>query len=124
MDQVDKNTQIEFQKQLEVLQKGHKIIQKCVSARQKLDSQLNENTLVLKELELLESDANVFKLTGPVLVKQDLDEAISNVKKRVEYITAEIKRQDTTLADQKEKQDTAKQVLTKIQSTLPVPNKA
>lgn len=124
MDQVDKNIKIEFQKQFEVLQKGHKIIQKCVSARQKLDSQLNENTLVLKELELLESDANVFKLTGPVLVKQDLDEAISNVKKRVEYITAEIKRQDTTLADQKEKQDTAKQVLTKIQSTLPVPNKA
>lgn len=46
--------------------------------------------LSLQELELLEDDANVFKLIGPVLVKQDLAEAKANVNKRLEYITAEL----------------------------------
>ena len=43
-----------------------------------------------QELDLLEDDANVFKLIGPVLVKQDLAEAKANVNKRIEYITAEL----------------------------------
>ncbi|GAB2247899.1 hypothetical protein Droror1_Dr00007781, partial [Drosera rotundifolia] len=33
------------------------------------------------ELELLKEDANVYKLIGPVLVKQDLAEANANMKK-------------------------------------------
>ena len=43
-----------------------------------------------KELDLLDEDANVFKLIGPVLVKQDSDEAKANVKTRVEFIQAEM----------------------------------
>ena len=46
--------------------------------------------VILQELELLDDDANVFKLIGPVLVKQDLAEAKANVNKRLEYITAEL----------------------------------
>jgi|AntAceMinimDraft_5_1070358.scaffolds.fasta_scaffold06758_5 hypothetical protein len=42
-----------------------------------------------QELEKLEEDANVFKLIGPVLIKQDLVEAKSNVGKRLEFITNE-----------------------------------
>jgi prefoldin beta subunit len=38
----------------------------------------------------LKEDANVYKLIGPVLVKQDLAEAKANVKKRMEYISAEL----------------------------------
>ena len=38
---------------------------------------------------MLEPEASVFKLVGPVLVKQDLVEARANVGKRLEYITAE-----------------------------------
>lgn len=45
---------------------------------------------VLKELDLLNEDTNVYKLIGPVLVKQDLAEANANVRKRIEYITAEL----------------------------------
>ena len=44
----------------------------------------------MKELELLMEDANVFKLIGPVLVKQDLAEARANVRKRIDYISAEL----------------------------------
>jgi prefoldin beta subunit len=46
--------------------------------------------VILQELELLDDDANVYQLFGPVLVKQDLAEAKANVNKRLDYITAEL----------------------------------
>jgi prefoldin beta subunit len=49
-----------------------------------------DSDLVSQELELLDDGANVYKLIGPVLVKQDLAEAKANVKKRIEYISAEL----------------------------------
>ena len=42
-----------------------------------------------QELERLEPDAGVFKLVGPVLIRQDLVEARANVTKRLEYISGE-----------------------------------
>lgn len=47
------------------------------------------NTLI-QELSLLEDDAKVFKLLGPVLVPQDIVEAKSNVDKRIEFINGEL----------------------------------
>ncbi len=43
-----------------------------------------------EELEKLEGDAPVFKLVGPVLMRQDLDEAKQNVAKRIEFIRGEM----------------------------------
>lgn len=63
---------------------------KALAQRQQLDGQLNENTAVKQELDLLKSGNDVFKLIGPVLVKQDLEEAKQNVIKRMEYIAAEL----------------------------------
>jgi hypothetical protein len=39
-----------------------------------------------QELKLLSEDANVYKMIGPVLVRQDTLEARSNVDKRLEFI--------------------------------------
>ena len=36
-----------------------------------------------REFELLETDGTVYKLIGPVLVKQNLDDAKANVAKRL-----------------------------------------
>jgi len=44
----------------------------------------------LQQLELLSDGANMYKLIGTVLVKQELAEAKANVKKRIEYISAEL----------------------------------
>lgn len=44
----------------------------------------------LQELDLLDSTNTVYKLIGPVLVKQDLDEAKATVTKRLEYINGEM----------------------------------
>lgn len=52
-------------------------------------SQSNENESVLKELNILEEDAVLYKLVGPVLVKQSVDEAKKTVQKRLAYIQTE-----------------------------------
>ena len=44
----------------------------------------------LQELGLLDAQNIVYKLIGPVLVKQDLDEAKATVAKRLEYINGEM----------------------------------
>ncbi|RWW05365.1 hypothetical protein BHE74_00054207 [Ensete ventricosum] len=77
--------------------------------RKQYTIQLGENELVLKELELLNENSNVYKLIGPVLVKQDLAEANANVRKRIEYISAELKRLDGTLQDLEDKQNSKKE---------------
>ncbi|KAL6333195.1 hypothetical protein AAG906_028378 [Vitis piasezkii] len=87
-------------------------ISKNHQVRKKYTIQLGENELVLKE------DANVFKLIGPVLVKQDLAEANANVRKRIDYISAELKRLDATLQDLEEKQNSKKEAVFKLQQKI------
>ena len=41
-------------------------------------------------MQRLDADSNVYKLMGPVLVKQDQEEAKQNVQKRIDYINAEL----------------------------------
>ncbi|KAL6197384.1 hypothetical protein ACLB2K_032993 [Fragaria x ananassa] len=93
-------------------------ISKNHQVRKKYTIQVGENELVLKELDLLSEDANVFKLIGPVLVKQDLAEARANVRKRIEYISAELKRLDATLQDMEEKQNSKKEAIFKVQQRI------
>ncbi|KAJ4808435.1 Prefoldin subunit 6 [Rhynchospora pubera] len=103
----------ELQRELEgeanALSKIQKDISKNHQVRKQYTIQMGENELVLKELELLKEDANVYKLIGPVLVKQDLAEAKANVKKRIEYISAELKRLDGILRDFENKQNSKKE---------------
>lgn len=44
----------------------------------------------MQELDLLDGEAKVYKLIGPVLLKQDVDEAKANVNKRLEFINNEL----------------------------------
>lgn len=39
----------------------------------------NENDMVFQEFKMLNEHANVYKLVGPILAKQDLDECKQNV---------------------------------------------
>ncbi|KAK4688149.1 prefoldin beta subunit, partial [Tremellales sp. Uapishka_1] len=74
-----------------------------VEARQRLDSQLSENELVLKEFALLKAHNTVYKLIGPSLVPQEQGEAKANVEKRLEFIRAEIIRVENQLKENEEK---------------------
>ncbi|CAI9101678.1 OLC1v1039057C1 [Oldenlandia corymbosa var. corymbosa] len=100
------------------LNKLQKDISKNHQVRKKYTIQLGENELVLKELELLNEDANVYKLIGPVLVKQDLAEARANVRKRIDYISAELKRLDGTLQDLEDKQKSKQETVMKLQQRI------
>ncbi|KAF3693621.1 Prefoldin subunit 6 Protein Ke2 [Channa argus] len=92
-----------------------KDVSKSMSARQKLETQLTENNIVKEELDLLDSTNTVFKLIGPVLVKQDLDEAKATVAKRLEYINGEIKRYETLLKEMEKKSEQHREVLSSLQ---------
>ncbi|CAA6661366.1 unnamed protein product [Spirodela intermedia] len=112
----------ELQRDLEnhanALSKIQKDIAKNHQVRKQYTIQLGENELVLKELDLLKEDANVYKLIGPVLVKQDLAEANANVRKRIEYISGELKRLDGTLQDLEDQQNSKRETVLKLQQKI------
>lgn len=57
----------------------------------------------------------MYKLYGPVLVKQDLEESKQNVGKRIEYITKELKRCGENITQLEAKQDKYRANLQKLQ---------
>ncbi|KAL5671891.1 hypothetical protein ACJX0J_016197, partial [Zea mays] len=79
------------------------------TASQSREPEAPAGTPSIWELELLSDGANVYKLIGPVLVKHDLAETKANVKKHIEYISAELKRMDRALKDLEEKQNKKKE---------------
>lgn len=65
-------------------------LESTVSARQRLEAQEQENLGVQKEFKKLSDNSNVYKLVGPVLLKQDRTEADAAVNGRLEYIGGEM----------------------------------
>ncbi len=63
-------------------------------------------------------DSNVFKLIGPVLVKQERSEAETNVKKRIEYIKSELTRLESQIKDLESKSDKKKMDIVKLQTAI------
>ncbi|XP_033161305.1 probable prefoldin subunit 6 [Drosophila mauritiana] len=86
-----------MQAEFKAYQNLQKSCVKMVKQREMLESQLNENKWVLDELNLLGPDNKVYKLFGPVMVKQELEESRQNVGKRMEYISKELKSCTDTL---------------------------
>ena len=54
--------------------------------------QQTENEMVQQELDLLDTSSNVYKMVGPVLIKNTVEDARDTVSKRIEFITSERKR--------------------------------
>ena len=78
-------------------------IQEMQKGRQKQLSQLNENTMVKQELDLISGDtAVVYKKIGPCLVKQDLGSAKDWVSKRIEFVENRIKAVDAAVEAKRE----------------------
>ncbi|KMZ65640.1 Prefoldin subunit [Zostera marina] len=111
-----KEAKNDLENQTNALSKIQKEIGKNHQVRKQYTIQLGENELVIKELDLLgEDDDGVYKLIGPVLVKQDLAEAKANVRKRIEYIEAELNRLNGTLHDLEDKQNNKREVVLRLQ---------
>ncbi|KAG0293202.1 hypothetical protein BGZ98_002277 [Dissophora globulifera] len=116
------STAVALQKKLEAESAAYQALQKdytkAVESRQRLDSQLQENTLVQAEFKLLKDDANIYKLIGPVLTKQDKAEAVTNVDKRIDFINTEIDRVEKQLKDMQAKTDKKRIELVELQTAL------
>lgn len=87
-----------------------------MKGRRQLEVQLSENSLVKEELDRLDTTSTVYKMIGPVLVKQELEDSRQNVKKRMDYINGEIKRHEDLIKDLDKKQEDQKEVLQKLQT--------
>ncbi|XP_059607560.1 probable prefoldin subunit 6 [Phlebotomus argentipes] len=120
---VDKDSaliQKKLQTELEHFKAAQKDFNKLVQQRQLLDGQLNENKNVMEELNLLKPENKVYKLYGPVLVRQELEECRQNVGKRIEYINKELKRCQDSLTTLEKKQDKHRENLQKLQQQYQV----
>lgn len=110
--------QKKMQKELENLGNIQKEYKKAIALKQKLDAQLNENLSVKSELAILNKDAEVYKLIGPVLIKQEQEEVKDNVTKRIEYIAKEIKRCDDHVSALENKQEALQGSLSGLKNEL------
>ena len=93
-------------------------LQTTIAARQKLESQQEENRAVQKEFKNLSSDSNIYKLVGPVLLKQDKDDAKRTVDGRLEFIEKEIKRIEGTIKELQEKGERVRNELGALQQQI------
>ncbi len=88
------------------------------SQRQQYAQQQNENNMVKQELDLLDESAKVYKLVGPVLLKQDTTEAKSNVSKRLEFIQKELEKAEKKLQGKEEEAVKIRQNIASIQMQM------
>lgn len=82
--------------------KSQNQLQELAGARSQLETQLQENKIVLEEFNVLDDDSKIYKMTGPVLMPQDFGEAKLNVSKRIEVIEGEIKRVEEKIEAQQQ----------------------
>ena len=66
-------------------------------------------------MEVLEEEAQVFKLIGPVLVKQELVEVKTNVSKRIEFIKNDIGRLESSVKAKEKEQEEVRSQIAKLQ---------
>ncbi|OQE47480.1 hypothetical protein PENCOP_c001G08842 [Penicillium coprophilum] len=111
---------MDAQKQLQALSEEFQGLQTeldvLVDARQKLESQQQENEGVQSEFAQLDDDSNIYKLVGPVLLKQDKTEATMAVNSRLEFIEKEIKRIEGEINTTQEKSEKMRSELIQLQS--------
>lgn len=115
---VAENMQRSYAEAVEEFKKVDSQMQKLVEPRPSLMSQLQEISMVQSELELCGDDENVFKLVGPVLVRQELDEAKMNVKKRFEFTKQSLDRIEAGEKDLTEKRGKLRDKIMSLQQLL------
>ncbi|KAB0377103.1 hypothetical protein FD755_011547, partial [Muntiacus reevesi] len=101
--------------EVEKYQQLQKDSSKSMSGRQKLEVQLTENSIMKEELALLDGSNVVFKLLRFIVVKQELGEVQATVGKRLDYITAEIKRYESQFRDLERQSEQQRQTFAQLQ---------
>lgn len=71
--------------QLEAM-KSQDQLRSLIEQKQKLDSQSNEILMAKEEVDMLEDGATIYKLIGPLMVPQELNEVKETIKGRLKYL--------------------------------------
>ena len=98
-----------FEEEVKKLRVIQRELTEVAQQRQQLMSQKSENELVLRELRLVSAEEGkaVYKLVGPVLVRQSKEEAVETVTHRLEFIGKQLSEREARkkeLEDQAQKQ--------------------
>ena len=80
--------------------------------------QQTENEMVQQELDLLDTSSNVYKMVGPVLIKNTVEDARDTVSKRIEFITSERKRLEDKVTELETRGNEISIKVQKMQSNL------
>ena len=80
----------EVDSQVKEFRKIQEELQKMRTDQQLLMQQQSENEMVKQELTLLDDSSQVYKMVGPVLMKNDTEDAKQTVDQRLELITGEL----------------------------------
>merc|ERR1711920_1171972 len=104
--------------ELEKFKALQEALQKLYEGRMGLIAQQQETGLVKEEFENLEDGAIIYKLVGPVMVKQNVDDAKGNVEKRLEYIVGELERSNKLIETQEKELQEKQQHLIKMQQAV------
>ncbi|SPN99215.1 related to Gim complex component GIM1 [Cephalotrichum gorgonifer] len=91
--------QVELQRVSAEYQKLQQDLGEVVQSRQRLESQRQENEGVKEEFDKLKEGEVIYKLVGPVLLKQERFEAEGTVKGRLDFIGKEIDRVEDQIKD-------------------------
>ena len=113
---------MEIYKQYEFILKENECIEKEQSkirvALNNYENKKTENTIVKKELALLDDEDIVYKLIGPILVQQETSDAKIQVDSRIEMINKEILKLEKSYQANVKKIDDNKKKIADLQAKL------
>lgn len=112
------DTQKQFQALSDEYQQLQTDLEGFIDARQKLESQQQENKGVQAEFDKLDEDSRIYKIVGPVLLKQDKNEAVMAVNGRLDFIEKEIKRIEGQIKEAQEKAEKKRAEIVQFQAQL------
>ncbi|RYP72609.1 hypothetical protein DL771_004104 [Monosporascus sp. 5C6A] len=110
--------QAKLQALSEEYQKLQQEVQAAVQSRQKLEAQRQENLGVQKEFKRMKDGENIYKLVGPVLLKQEKVEAEGTVNGRLEFIGKEIERTEKQIKEMQDNIEKKKGDIIQAQAAL------
>ena len=113
---------MEIYKQYEFILKENECIEKEQSkirvALNNYENKKTENTIVKKELALLDDEDIVYKLIGPILVQQETSDAKIQVDSRIEMINKEMLKLEKSYQANVKKIDDNKKKIADLQAKL------
>lgn len=108
----------EIDKEVARFREAQEFVQKARNDLQVVMGQLAENEMVQQELNLLDGGSNIYKMVGPVLIKNSLEDAKDTVKKRIEFISSEKDRLEKKLSESETKSLEIAQKVQQMQGVL------